>query len=96
VLQPADRQSGFRHFSLARYKAEINAGRAVMLHLKGRTIVGFGYDGSKIYICDTWDSNPGNYYTMNWGGSYDGMRLRSVSILKIITPITTYLPIITR
>ncbi len=83
-------------FSLASYKAEINAGRAVMLHLEGHTIVGFGYDGSTIYIRDTWDSNPGNHYTMTWGGSYQGMRLHSVSILKLAPFNNIFVPFITR
>ncbi len=70
-------------FSLANFQAEINAGHAVMLNLEGHTIVGYGYDGSTIYIRDTWDNNPANTYTMPWGGSYQGMELLSVSVVNL-------------
>jgi hypothetical protein len=70
-------------FSLANFQAEINAGHAVMLNLEGHTIVGYGYDGSTIYIRDTWDNNPANTYTMPWGGSYEGMTLLSVSVVNL-------------
>ncbi len=44
-------------FSFAQFKAEIDAGRPVMLNLEGHTIVGVGYDDSSntVYIHDTWD-----------------------------------------
>ena len=53
-------------FSFTQYKAEINAGRPVMLNLKGHTIVGFGYNDftSTVYIHDTWDYSP---HSMTWG-----------------------------
>jgi hypothetical protein len=74
-------------FSLANFQAEINAGHAVMLNLEGHTIVGYGYDGSTIYIRDTWDNNPANTYTMPWGGSYEGMELLSVSVVNLVPVI---------
>lgn len=70
-------------FSLANFKAEIDAGHPVLLNLSGHSIVGFGYDGTTIYIRDTWDNNPNNIYSMTWGGSYDGMQLVSVSIVHL-------------
>jgi hypothetical protein len=76
-------------FSFAQYKAEIDAGRPVMLGLEGHTIVGVGYDDSTstVYVHDTWDYSN---HTMTWGGSYSGMQLLSVSIvnLKTIVPPT--------
>ena len=82
-------------FSLAQYKAEINAGRPVMLHLgdqpndPGHTVVGVGYDtaSNMIYIHDGWDYTT---HTMTWGGSYSGMPLQMVSIVNIVpgTPNT--------
>ena len=76
-------------FSLADFQAEINAGQAVMLNLAGHTIVGYGYDGATIYIRDTYDSNPATTYTMPWGGSYEGMKLLSVSVVHLVsvTPV---------
>ena len=68
-------------FSFAQFKAEIDAGRPVMLNLEGHTIVGVGYnDPSTVYIHDTWDYSNHN---MTWGGSYAGMELLSVSIVNI-------------
>lgn len=68
-------------FTYAMFKAEIDAGRPVMLNLQGHTVVGVGYsDPSTVYIHDTW-----NYAThsMTWGGSYSGMTLLSVSIVNL-------------
>lgn len=73
-------------FSFAQYKAEIDAGRPVMLNLTSHTVAGVGYDDAKysIYIHDTWD----NYdHIMVWGGLYAGeYSLRSVSIVNLIDP----------
>jgi hypothetical protein len=73
-------------FSLANYKAEINAGHPVFLNLAGHSIVGVGYDtaSTTIYIHDTWDNNT---HSMVWGGSYSGMVLQSVSIVNL-APLT--------
>ncbi len=83
--QPTDNQRA-GGFSLANFKAEIDAGHPVLLNLAGHSIVGYGYNNSTIYIRDTWDSNPKNLYTMNWGGSYSGMALISVSIVHLASP----------
>jgi PKD repeat protein len=55
-------------FTWAQYKAEINAGRPVLIHVEGHTMAGIGYsDPSTIYLYDTWVSSV---KTMTWGGSY--------------------------
>ncbi len=71
-------------FSFAQYKAEIDAGRPVMLNLAGHTIVGVGYNSSSntVYLNDTWDQIGGE--TMTWGTSYYGMQLESVSIVNLL------------
>ena len=71
-------------FSFAQFKAEIDAGRPVMLNLAGHTVIGAGYDDSTqtVYIHDTWDYST---HTMTWGGSYSGMQLLSVSIVNLQT-----------
>ncbi len=69
-------------FSYADYKAEIDAGRPVMINIFGHTIVGVGYaeTGQTIYIHDTWDYN---IHSMPWGGSYAGMQMYAVSIVNL-------------
>lgn len=71
-----------RGFSFEQFMEEIDAGRPVFINLVGHSIVGVGYDASSkdIYIHDTWDNDT---HTMRWGGSYAGMKLRSVSIVNI-------------
>lgn len=87
-------------FTLAMFQAEINAGHPVLLNLAGHSIVGYGYSGSTVYIRDTWDNNPANTYTMPWGGSYEGMELLSVSVVKLAPPapptMATHLPFVLR
>ncbi len=70
-------------FSLADFQAEINAGNPVLINLEGHSVVGYGYDGSTIYIRDTWDNNPGSLQTMPWGGFYQDMEMLSVSIVHL-------------
>lgn len=73
-------------FTYAQYKAEIDAGRPVMIHVKGHTMVGVGYDdssGNGMYIHDTWDYST---HTMNWGGSYAGMEHFGVTIVQLGYP----------
>lgn len=70
-------------FSLAQFKQEIDAGRPVLINLQGHSIVGYGYEGNTVYIRDTWSSDPNIRPTMPWGGSYQGMQMLSVSIVKV-------------
>ena len=71
-------------FSFADYKAEINAGRPVLLNLVRHTVVGIGYaDPSTVYLNDTWDHNT---HSMTWGGTYSmdpPMALNSVSVVTL-------------
>jgi YD repeat-containing protein len=71
-------------FSFAQLKAEIDAGRPVMLNLAGHTVVAVGYDdsGNTVFIHDTWDYLT---HSMTWGTSYSGMQLLSVSIVNLAT-----------
>ena len=69
-------------FTYDHYKAEIDAGRPVMIHVTGHTMVGVGYDDASnlMYIHDTWDYNT---YTMTWNGTYSGMQHKAVSIVQL-------------
>jgi uncharacterized protein YxjI len=70
-------------FTFAQFKAEINAGRPVLLGLEGHTVVGVGYETSSnlVYLHNGWDYDT---HTMVWGGSYEGLALRLVSIVNIV------------
>ncbi len=72
-------------FSLAQYRAAIDSGNPVMIHVVNHTMVGVGYDSdsSLIYIHDTWDNNV---HSMTWGGSYFGLSMQAVSIVNPIIP----------
>jgi hypothetical protein len=70
-------------FSLEQYKAEIDAGFPVMIHLSGtsnHSIVGVGYEAgtNTIYIHDAWLNSVNS---MDWGGSYLNFTMRAVSIV---------------
>jgi len=69
-------------FSFAQFKAEIDAGRPVLLNLAGHSVVGVGYDAATnlVYIHDTWDYSD---HTMTWGAGYSGMGLMSVSVVNL-------------
>jgi len=72
-------------FTYAQYKAEIDAGRPVMIHVTGHTMVGLGYDDATnlVYLHNTWDYNT---YTMTWGGQYSGMDHLGVTIVQLESP----------
>lgn len=69
-------------FTFANYMAEIDANHPVMIHVEGHTMVGVGYNfnTNQIILHDTWNYNQ---HTMDWGGSYSGMPLRSVSVVHL-------------
>ena len=75
-------------FTFANFKAEIDAGRPVLIQVEGHTMLGFGYDdaGSTIYIHDTWDYAD---HTMTWGGDYSGMTHYGVTVIKLAS-VSTY------
>lgn len=80
-------------FGWSDYVAEIDAGRPVMVHLAGSTVVGIGYDddGSRtMYIHDTWDFDT---HTMTWGGTYAGMEHYGVTIVRL--ELTTLVELVT-
>jgi len=69
-------------FSFNNYINEINAGRPVMLHVQGHTMLGVGYDfdTQTIYLHDTWDYDM---HSMIWGGTYDDMQHIAVSVFAL-------------
>jgi len=81
-------------FTIADYKAEIDAGHPVMIWVEGHFMVGYGYSGSTIYIRDTWDNDTNNIKSMTWGGSYENMKMLGVAVIHLQTPITYPLNVI--
>jgi hypothetical protein len=75
-------------FTYNDFKAEIDAGRPVLIQVSGHTMLGFGYDtsGSIVYIHDTWDYAN---HTMTWGGTYSGMTHYGVTVIKPV-PVSNY------
>ena len=70
-------------FTYDQYKAEIDAGRPVLIHISGHTMLGFGYDANSnlIYLHDTWDYSS---HTMIWGGDYDGRKHFGVTVIELV------------
>jgi len=69
-------------FTFDDFKAEIVAGRPVLIHVVGHTMLGYGYDDidSTIYIHDTWDYLD---HSMTWGGSYSGLAHYGVTVFSV-------------
>jgi hypothetical protein len=77
-------------FTLDQYKAEIDAGRPVLIHVEGHSMVGYGYvdDTDTINVYDTWAPNGQNPGTMTWGGSYPyGATSLQHYAVTVLTPV---------
>jgi len=68
-------------FTFDQYMAEIDAGRPVLIHVEGHTMLGYGYlDGTTdILFYNTWF--PGGDI-MPWGGSYYAMDHYGVTVME--------------
>ena len=76
-------------FGFDEYKAEINAGRPVMIHVVGHSMVGVGYDDPEtVYLHDTWDND---LHSMTWGGAYAEMDLRAMTVIHLVPEPSTLL-----
>jgi hypothetical protein len=71
-------------FTWDQYKAEIDAGRPVLIQVEDHTMLGYGYNDSSgqqlIVLHDTWDTGS---HTMTWGGSYSGLAMYGVTCLTL-------------
>lgn len=83
---------GFNGFTLANFKAEIDAGRPVLVQIEGHTMLGYDYvvGSNQILVYDTWadldgtgpwtdGQNPG---TMTWNGTYHSMQMYGVMVFE--------------
>ena len=75
-------QGNTQGFTFDQFTAEIDAGRPVLIHVSGHTMLGFGYNtaGSVVYLHDTWDYSD---HSMAWGGTYSGMQHFGVTVLQL-------------
>ena len=90
--QATDNYATSGGFTLADYKAQIDAGNPVFISIVGHSMVGYGYGtGKTIYIRNTWDNNPSHTYSMLWGGSYAGREMKGARIVRIKKPVS-YVP----
>ena len=70
-------------FTFNEYKSQIDAGRPVLIHIEGHTMLGMGYNttNSLVYVHDTWDYEM---HEMVWGGTYGwGLQHWGVSVIQI-------------
>ncbi|HNS20454.1 MAG TPA: hypothetical protein PKH24_08135 [Sedimentisphaerales bacterium] len=68
-------------FSFENYMAEIDAGRVVLLHVEGHTMIGVGYgDNNLVYLYETWYEGLDS---MIWGGEFSGMGMWGVTVLEL-------------
>jgi hypothetical protein len=69
-------------FTFEDFMAEIDAGRLVLIHVVGHTMLGYGYntDGNIIYIHNTWDYSD---HQMTWGGSFSGLPQKMVTVIRL-------------
>ena len=69
-------------FTYDQFKAEIDAGRPVLIQVTGHTMTGVGYSdsGNLIYLHDTWDHSS---HSMAWGGTYHGMQHWGVTVVRL-------------
>jgi hypothetical protein len=86
VIENYTQQTGAGGFTFANYQAEIDAGRPVMIQVVGHTMVGVGYDAAMqtVYLHDTWDNSV---HSMPWGGSYEGMAMQAVTVLRLVSAL---------
>jgi hypothetical protein len=77
-------------FTWEDYKAEIDAGRPVMIQVEGHSMYGYGYDDDtdEIILHDTWSVGE---HRMTWGGSYSEMAQWGVVCFTIPEPSTIVL-----
>jgi hypothetical protein len=69
-------------FTYANFKAEIDAGRPVIIQVERHSMLGYGYDDpDTIYIHDAWDHSD---HSMTWGGTYSGSKHYAVAVIEML------------
>jgi len=71
-------------FTYSQFKAQIDAGRPVLIQVTGHTMLGVGYsDPGTIYVHNTWDNAV---HSMPWGGAYSGRQHYGVTVVEPAPP----------
>jgi len=75
-------------FSYADFKAEIDAGRPVMIQVTDHSMVGVGYDDTSsdlVYFHDTWDNSlhSATWVTTAGANFYAGMNLNAITVIQL-------------
>ena len=79
--QRIDAQVPTGGFTFDNFKAEIDAGRPVIIHVTNHSMLGYGYtDPDTIYIHDTWSHTD---HFMTWGGIYSGLEHYAVTVIEM-------------
>lgn len=94
ILPTPEGHHNYRGFTYDDYKAEIDAGRPVLLMCGTHAFVGYGYTSGteECYIRTTWDNDPGNNRVIAWGGTYGGQTMWAVTVIRLKAPAPTYWP----
>ena len=72
-------------FTFENYKAEIDAGRPVLLHVGNYTFNGIGYSNPDIvYVYNTLDHD---LHTMTWGGTFNDNPHYGISVIELETSL---------
>ena len=71
-----------RGFTFEEFMVEIDAGRPVLIHVVGHTMLGYGYNttGNIVYIHNTWDHSA---HQMTWGGTFSGLQHKMVTVIRL-------------
>jgi hypothetical protein len=91
ILPAPAGETNTQGFTYNDFKAEIDAGRPVLVHIfgppGGHTMLMVGYNGSStVYVHDTWDYST---HSMTWGGAYGGMYMTAVTVCQLPVTLTT-------
>lgn len=95
ILPTPEGHHNYQGFTYDDYKAEIDAGRPVLLLCGTHVFVGYGYDSSgaqQCYIRTTWDNDPGNNRVITWGGTYGEQTMWAVTVFRLKAPLAAYWP----
>jgi hypothetical protein len=75
-------------FTFDDFKAEIDAGRPVIVQVAGHSMLGYDYIAGtgvapdRVRVYDTWGPNGQNPGVLDWNGTYNGMQMYGVMVFE--------------